>query len=189
MAFNDPLAIALLLLGAPAVMVNLAVWLFGGFEAADDMPSEGGPPPPRRRHGAAETRLRTAGGLRAVLAVMIAGVTLAMLRLNGNGLPGWPELALLAVLGWNAAALWLWEVRFDSVGLSVPVLIFWRRARLWRQLVAVTDDNLFARCFHFADGTVIRVPKHVVGSHELRHMADHWITPDQAMPHARTSRG
>lgn len=184
MAFDDPLMIALLLLGVPALLVNLAVWLFGGLlpdgPDAAVMPS---------RRSLAETRLRTAPGLRAVVSVMWAGLTVAFLRLNGGAMPGWPELALLAVLGWNALALWLWDVRFDAVGLSAPVLIFWRRARLWRQLVAVTDDNPFLLRFHFADGAVIRVPKHVVGGDELLHMADHWITADQALPHARTARG
>lgn len=187
MAFDDPLTIALLL-GVPALLVNLAVWMAGlRPETRGALPGLAMAGWPRR--GLAETRLRTSGGLRAVLAVMLAGLTLALLRLNGGTMPAWPELALLAVLGWNALALWLWELRFDPVGLSVPVLIFWRRARLWRQLVAVTDDNPFALHFHFADGAVIRVPKHVVGGGELLHMAEQWITPDQAPPDARTARG
>ncbi len=186
MAFYDPLTIALLLLGGPALLVNLAALMLRpeGRDAAQGLAMAGWP-----RRGLAETRLRTSGGLRAVLAVMLAGLTLALVRLNGGALPGWPELALLAVLGWNALALALWELRFDPVGLSVPVLIFRRRARLWRQLVAVTDDSPFALRFHFADGAVIRVPKHVVGGSELLHMAEQWIPPDQAPPHARTARG
>lgn len=184
MAFDDPLMIALLLLGVPALLVNLAVWLFG------DLRTDGAETAalPARR-SLAETRLRTSTGLRAVVSIMWAGLTLAFLRLSGGALPGWPELILIAVLGWNALALWLWDLRFDAVGLSAPVCIFWRRSRLWRQLVAVTDDNPFVMRFHFADGAVIRVPKHVVGGEELLHMADHWITVDQAMPHARTARG
>jgi len=75
------------------------------------------------------------------------------------------------------------------VGLSAPVLIFGRRARLWRALVSVTDDSPFALSLRFADGAVISVPKCVVGQAALLHMADHWLRHDQGLPDARTARG
>ncbi|WP_028029142.1 hypothetical protein [Gemmobacter nectariphilus] len=192
MTYDDPLMIALLLLGVPALLVNLSAWLLGRWIAPPLQWQGHGPATPAGAppgHGTAETRLSASTGWRAVVAVMIAGLGLALVRLNGGELPSWPALAVLAVLGWNALALWLWQLRFDSVGVSVPVLIFWRRARLWRQLDSVADDNPLFVTLHFADGAVMRVPKHIAGGDKLLHMAAYWITQDQAPAHARIARG
>jgi len=189
MAYDDPLMIALLLLGVPALVVNLSAWVLGKLVIPPlDLQGHAmaGAPP---GHGMAETRLEASTGWRAVVAVMIAGVALALVRLNGGAMPSWPGLTLLAVLGWNALALWLWQLRFDLVGVSVPVLIFWRRARLWRQLDSVSDDNPLFLTLRFADGAVMRVPKHIAGGDKLLHMARYWITQDQAPAHARIARG
>lgn len=210
MGFKDPLMMTVLVLAVSLLALNAGVWWFtrGRMDPRLALPA----PPPTDGMlvrlaatpgtGAAplralsETRLRTSRGLRAALALGCVGFGAALMRLHdadmlrlAQGAVPWPELLLLALLVWHTVAMWTWELRFDAVGLSAPVLIWGRRARLWRALVAVTDDGPFTLRFHFADGAVIGVPKHVVGREALLHMADHWLNHDQGPPDARTARG
>lgn len=205
MGFDDPLILTFVALSLPVLALNVAGWwatrhrpgarlaLTRGALALRAAGADAGVAQGR---GLSETRLRTSAGLRAVLTgatLGLGGVLLllqdaGLLRLAQGTVP-WPELLLLAGMAWHTLAMWLWELRFDAVGLSAPLLIFGRRTRLWRDLVEVTDDGPFTLRLHFTDGAVIGVPKQVVGCAALLHMADHWLRQDQGPPDARTARG
>lgn len=190
MALSDPLMLTILVLALPVLALNAGVW-WAARKAEGPVAPAWAPP----RQGAAEVRLRTAPGLRAGLVAASAGLAGALLllhdggqlRMDGGAVP-WPELVLLAALVWHTAAMWTWELRFDAVGLSAPVLIFGRRARLWRSLVEMTEAGPLTIRLHFADGSVIAVPKQVVGAAALRQMANHWLCRAQEPPDARTAR-
>lgn len=210
MGFDDPLILTILALAMPVLALNVVNrWAVRNrwdtrlglrFLAQGDGlvvnpaadPDRGATP----GRSLSETRLRAPAGMRAALVVATGGLAVLLLRLHdadmlrlAQGAVPWPELLLLAGMAWHTLAMWTWELRFDAVGLSAPVLILGRRARLWRTLVAVTDDSPFAISLRFADGAVISVPKHVVGQAALLHMADHWLRQDQGPPDARTARG
>jgi hypothetical protein len=210
MGFEDPLMMTVLVLAGLLLALNAGVWWFARGRMDPRLAPRALPPTdgmlvqlaatlgtgaaPRRT--LSETRLRASWGLRAVLMGASVGFGAVLMRLHdadmlrlAQGAVPWPELLLLGLLVWHTVAMWTWELRFDAVGLSAPVLICGRRARLWRALVAVTDDGPFTLRFHFADGAVIGVPKHVVGREALLHMADHWLSHDQGPPDARTARG
>lgn len=206
MVFDDPLSLTLVLLGAPLVAFNLLGWWAdrskAGLRVAQHLgmaamgtaistvPRSAGPQPPvlsERRLRAGPALKATALGLNLALGWAIVHFDAPGLRTpTSDSLPV-VELGLLAIALWHMLAIWSWELRFDAVGLSAPVMIFGRRARMWRHLVAVTQDSPLALYFHFADGAVISVPKHVAGHRQLLHMAEHWLHQDP--PHARTARG
>lgn len=205
---EDPLMVTTAGLAMGLLVFNLVVWAIARrktdprlvpqmFPPGDGMilqlaASVGTTAQPRRTF--AETRLRQSIGLRILWLTATLGLAAGLPTLHHAGLlrPSgsvpWPELALLAIAVWQSVAAWTWELRYDPVGLSAPVMIVGRRTRLWRNLVAVTDDSPFTLRFHFADGAVIDVPKHVVGRRELLHLADHWIHRDREPPDARTAR-
>jgi len=209
MSLEEPRLMTVLVLAGLLLALNLGVWWFSRGKMDPRLAPRILPPgdgmlvqlaatlgtgaAPRRT--LSETRLRTSAGLRAVLVLTTAGMAGALVHLNDAGLlrlaqgaVAWPELLLLAGLAFYTVSMWAWELRFDAVGLSAPVLIWGRRTRLWKSLVAVTDDGPFTLRFHFADGAVIGVPKHIVGREALLHMADHWLSHDQGPPDARTAR-
>lgn len=172
MQIDNPLLMALLLIGLPMLALNVAAfwwqrWRQDALELAAD---------PGTRHGLSETRLRVAPAPRAVVAALAGALAITLFGLQGQiSALVWPGTLLLAVLIWNTVSLWLWELRFDSVGLSAPSQILWRRSYLWRQLVRVSDDNPLTWHFHFADGALLRVPKYLAGGQELLRLARHWL--------------
>ncbi len=184
MQFDNPLLTALVYFGLPLLGLNLVAWWWQrrpqdlGFRAADPAPP-GGPALPHA--SLAVTRLRVTPVLRVVVTTLTAALAVVLPGLMGQvSALAWPGTLLLMVLVWNTLALWLWELRFDTLGLSAPSQILWRRSYLWRQLVRVTDDNPFAWHFHFVDGAILRVPKQTVGRVQLMQMARHWLALGQA---------
>lgn len=180
MQFDNPLLTALAFLGLPLLGLHVLSWWWQRRQQdpqfpADDLLRGGTALPPA---SLVVTRLRVTPVLRVVLTTLT--VALAMVLPGQAAALAWPGSLLLAVLAWNTLAVWMWELRFDTLGLSAPSQILWRRSYLWRQLVRVTDDNPFAWHFHFADGAILRVPKQTAGREALMQTARHWLDLGQA---------
>lgn len=172
MQIDNPLLTALLLIGLPLLALNVAAW---GWQRRQDraVTVDGGAAMPGSLR---ETRIHVAPALRAGVSALTAGLAMTLIGLaDGAAALLWPGVLLLAVLIWTAVGFWLWELRFDTVGLSAPSQILWRRSYMWRQLERVSDDNPFTWHFHFVDGAKLRIPKHVAGHEDLMRMARHWL--------------
>lgn len=147
------------------------------------------PPPP----GTLETerRLRIAPSLRRLILILtlVLLLTLTQLALHPPGLLFWTAMALLAILLWQSLLAQSWELRFDSVGLSVPQGFRRRRGHLWREVTAVERDDPLSLILHFTDGTALHIPNHIEGREDLLQIADHWIkAAEGSARHAGTAR-
>lgn len=92
------------------------------------------------------------------------------------------KLGLIALLVWHAAQAWLWELRYDAIGVSAPGWLLRRESRLWRELCQVSTDGPLVLQLHFADGLVMRLPNHLHGRDHLLDQALFWL------PSADTTR-
>lgn len=139
-------------------------------------------------HSLREIRLRPRNGylkLHAALSLavlaMIAGWSFGA-SAEDPGLTGKVLiLAVLAGIAWNGVRMWLWELRYDSIGVSSPDWFLRRRARLWRELVAVGTDGPLVLQLHFADGLVMALPNQIEGRTGLLATARTWL-PGQSQP-------
>lgn len=132
----------------------------------------------------------TAGARGAVcgLAAALAAVAAQMPAQTGSA-----ALITFAILGsglLQALYFLIWEARYDLDGIVAPKWLFGHRAHRWRDLSAIlTEDPWFITC-RFDDGSVVRLPKHIVGRDALLEVAQHWLRHDERPrpPHARTAR-
>lgn len=179
MQFDTSLLTVLALLALPLLGLNLVAWGWQRRQQDPQFPLEDPFAMSAQAvpHASlAEMRLRVTPVLRVALTVLTLALAMVLPGLLGQvSALAWPGMLLLAILIWNTLAVWLWELRFDTLGLSAPARILWRRSYLWRQLVRVTDDNPFAWHFHFADGALLRVPKQTAGREQLMQLARHWL--------------
>lgn len=147
------------------------------------------PPPPGSLQ--TERRLQIAPSLRQLILILtlILLLTLTQLALRPPGLLFWTAMALLAVLLWQSLLAQSWDLRFDSVGLSVPQGFRRRRGHMWREITSVERDDPLSLILHFTDGTALHIPNHIEGRDELLQIADHWITAAEGSArHAGTAR-
>lgn len=181
MQFDNPLLTALVFLGLPVLGLNMVAWWWQRRQQDPQFPAEElmalrMPGLALQRPSLAESRLHSTPVLRVVLTVLTFALAMTLIGLTGRvSAVVWPGTLLLGVLVWNTVSVWLWELRFDSLGVSAPSQILWRRSYLWRQLLRVTDDNPFAWHFHFADGAILRIPKQITGRDELMQTARRWL--------------
>lgn len=129
-----------------------------------------------------EERLRPAFGYRmmqsALAAVLIA--LSADWPLVGGATWDQPvamtiKLGLVALLVWHGAQVWLWELRYDAIGVSAPGWLLRRESRLWRELCQVSTDGPLVLQLHFADGLVMRLPNNIHGRDHLLDAALYWL--------------
>lgn len=140
-------------------------------------------------------RIHAAPGVRLVALAAVALVCWTMLQMHGPEVladparHGWPipEYLILGAALWSHAYLLSWRMSYDSEELTIEAFGLRLARHPWRKLVAVTHRGAWFLKLHFADGTSVRVPKHVVGRAHLLQTLDHWI--NDACDHARTPRG
>jgi len=102
---------------------------------------------------------------------------------------GWPifEYLMLAAALWSLAYHLTWRMAYDPEELTVEAFGFRLARQPWRKLIVVTDRDGWFLKLHFADGTSVRVPKHIVGRTHLLQTVDRWI--NDTCEYARTARG
>lgn len=142
--------------------------------------------PPVLREGLnrtlSEERLRPSVGhrmMQSTLAVVLIALSADWPLIGGAG---WDapfalamKLGLIALLVWHGLQVWLWELRYDAIGVSAPGWLLRRESRLWRELCQVSTDGPLVLQLHFADGLVMRLPNHIHGRDHLLDAALNWL--------------
>ncbi|MBL9048773.1 MAG: hypothetical protein JNK19_01510 [Tabrizicola sp.] len=115
-------------------------------------------------------RLRATLGLRLVLWVVFAVITVAALSVRPPLLG--VETGLILLMAYLALHTSLYEISYDRDTVTLPRWWFGRTTRKWRDLDAVVERRGWYLDFHFRDGTAVQAHKYVVGYAALREKAE-----------------